>query len=425
MTLKNFYIFTIGQFISQFGSRMTSYGFTLWIYKTTNSVFYTSLVTLCYLVPEILFNFIAGTLSDKWDKKTVLKVSDSFAGVLSFVTLILLIFGKLKFQYIFIINILLEIADSFQVPTSEVVISLIVSKKDYIKTSGICSFFKSFLDIFVPILSVSIYVLWGLKVIIIIDLMTFIFAYLTLIIFVKIPKLQISDKKENFINDFILGIKYLLSMKDILALIFFMGFINLVYGIYSTALAPMVLLRNGNNDFQLGIVTSMIGIAGLVGSMILKFFPKFKNYSVLLTNIMIFSFGICNFSLGIGKNYIIWVVGIFLGNILVPLLLANVDYLTRVRIPIELQGKVFSARNTIQYLFLPIGIFLSGFLNDFVFYPIIKDNSLLLENLSFLGENSQEISVALLYIFIGFLGIIGSIIFRNNKNFKNLNKIDI
>ena len=425
MTLKNFYIFTIGQFISQFGSRMTSYGFTLWIYKTTNSVFYTSLVTLCYLVPEILFNFIAGTLSDKWDKKTVLKVSDSFAGVLSFVTLILLIFGKLKFQYIFIINILLGIADSFQVPTSEVVISLIVSKKDYIKTSGIRSFFKSFLDIFVPILSVSIYVLWGLKVIIIIDLMTFIFAYLTLIIFVKIPKLQISDKKENFINDFILGIKYLLSMKDILALIFFMGFINLVYGIYSTALAPMVLLRNGNNDFQLGIVTSMIGITGLVGSMILKFFPKFKNYSVLLTNIMIFSFGICNFSLGIGKNYIIWVVGIFLGNILVPLLLANVDYLTRVRIPIELQGRVFSARNTIQYLFLPIGIFLSGFLNDFVFYPIIKDNSLLLENLSFLGENSQEISVALLYIFIGFLGIIGSIIFRNNKNFKNLNKIDI
>lgn len=425
MTLKNFYIFTIGQFISQFGSRMTSYGFTLWIYKTTNSVFYTSLVTLCYLVPEILFNFIAGTLSDKWDKKIVLKVSDSFAGVLSFVTLILLIFGKLKFQYIFIINILLGIADSFQAPTSEVVISLIVSKKDYIKTSGIRSFFKSFLDIFVPILSVSIYALWGLKVIIIIDLMTFIFAYLTLIIFVKIPKLQVSDKKESFMNDFILGIKYLLSMKDILALIFFMGFINLVYGIYSTALAPMVLLRNGNNDFQLGIVTSMIGIAGLVGSMLLKFFPKFKNYSVLLTNIMIFSFGVCNFSLGIGKNYIIWVLGIFLGNILVPLLLANVDYLTRVRIPIELQGRVFSARNTIQYLFLPIGIFLSGFLNDFVFYPIIKDNSLLLENLFFLGENSQEISVALLYIFIGFLGIIGSIIFRNNRNFKNLNKIDI
>ena len=84
MTLKNFYIFIIGQFVSQFGSKMTSYGFTLWIYKTTNSVFYTSLVTLCYLIPEILFNFIAGTLSDRWDKKTVLKIADFFTGILSF-----------------------------------------------------------------------------------------------------------------------------------------------------------------------------------------------------------------------------------------------------------------------------------------------------------------------------------------------------
>ena len=147
--------------------------------------------------------------------------------------------------------------------------------------------------------------------------------------------------------------------------------------------------------------------------------------TTLLFSLMIFSFGVCNFSLGIGKSYIIWVIGIFLGNILVPLLLANVDYLTRVRIPIELQGRVFSARNTIQYLFLPVGIFLSGFLNDFIFYPIIKGNFSLLENLSFLGENSQELSIALLYILIGFLGIVGSIIFRNNKNFKELDKIDI
>ena len=101
------------------------------------------------------------------------------------------------------------------------------------------------------------------------------------------------------------------------------------------------------------------------------------------------------------------------------------DYLTRVRIPIELQGRVFSARNTIQYLFLPVGIFLSGLLNDFILYPFIKDNYSLMKSLSFLGENNQELSVALLYIFIGFLGIIGSIIFRNNKNFKELDKIDM
>lgn len=161
--LKNFYLFIIGQFVSQFGSKMTSYGVTLWIYKNTQSVFYTSLVTLCYLVPEILFNFIAGTLSDRWEKKTILKITDTISGLLSFIILVLLLLEKLKFQYLFIINIIFGITDAFQSPTFEIVVSLIVSKEDYIKTSGIRSFFKAFLDIFVPIFSVFIYSFWGLK----------------------------------------------------------------------------------------------------------------------------------------------------------------------------------------------------------------------------------------------------------------------
>lgn len=423
--LKNFYLFVIGQFVSQFGSKMTSYGITLWIYKNTQSVFYTSLVTLCYLIPEILFNFIAGTLSDKWDKKTILKFTDAISGLLSLIILSLLLLDKLKFQYLFIINIIFGIADAFQSPTSEVVISLIVSKKDYIKTSGIRSFFRSFLDIFVPIFSVSIYSFWGLKYIIFIDLLTFIFCYTTLVFFVQIPKLNSSEFSTTFFKNFIFGIKYIILKKEILYLILYMGFINLIYGIYSTALAPMILLKNQNNDFQLGFVSSMIGIAGIIGSFLLKFFPKTKNYCNLLTNIMIFSFGICNFSLGLGKNYIIWCIGIFLGNILVPLLLANVDYITRVKIPLDLQGRVFSARNTIQFIFLPMGIFLSGFINDFIIFPILNLNPKLTENFYFLGISTKEISISFLYIFIGFIGIFGCLFFRKNKYFKKLNNLEI
>lgn len=423
--LKNFYLFIIGQFVSQFGSKMTSYGVTLWIYKNTQSVFYTSLVTLCYLVPEILLNFIAGTLSDKWEKKTILKITDTISGLLSFIILFLLLLEKLKFQYLFIINIIFGIADAFQNPTSEVVISLIVSKEDYIKTNGIRSFFKAFLDIFVPIFSVFIYSFWGLKYIIFVDLLTFIFCYVTLVFYVNIPKINHTQSETTFFKKFIFGINYIILNKEILYIILFMGFINLIYGIYSTALSPMILLKTQNNDFQLGIVSSMIGIAGIIGSMLLKFFPQTKNYCTLITNIMIFSFGICNFSLGFGKNYIIWSLGVFLGNILVPLLLANVDYIMRVKIPLDLQGRVYAARNTIQFIFLPIGIFLSGFINDFIILPVLNSNYYLLNKFYFLGNNIREISISLLYVTIGFIGVIGCLFFRKNKNFKKLNNFNI
>lgn len=86
--LKNFYIFAIGQFISQFGSKMTSYGLVLWSYKESGSVLTTSFMTLCYLMPEIFFSFIAGGISDKWDKKRIMLMSDSIAGFLSMIIFI-------------------------------------------------------------------------------------------------------------------------------------------------------------------------------------------------------------------------------------------------------------------------------------------------------------------------------------------------
>lgn len=48
--LKNFYLFIIGQFVSQFGSKMTSYGFILWGFKESGSV-----LPLLYLLFVILY----------------------------------------------------------------------------------------------------------------------------------------------------------------------------------------------------------------------------------------------------------------------------------------------------------------------------------------------------------------------------------
>jgi MFS family permease len=67
--MENFYLFMTGQFVSQFGSRLTSYGLILWSYKQSGSVLSMSLLSVCYLVPEVLLSFIAGSISDRWNKK--------------------------------------------------------------------------------------------------------------------------------------------------------------------------------------------------------------------------------------------------------------------------------------------------------------------------------------------------------------------
>lgn len=421
--LKNFYIFSLGQFISQFGSKLSSYGFILWAYKESNSVLTASLLGACYLVPEIFFSFIAGGISDNWNKKSIIILSDTMAGFLSFLVLILFSFDILEVKHLYIINFLLGIGDAFQNPASEVAISIIVSKENYIKTSGIRSFFNSFITIFVPICSVAIYSFSGLKYILIVDLLTFLFALLTLIFLVYIP--EIKSLKEENINIFkqcIAGIKYIFYRKDILALIYFMGFINFIAGMYNTALAPMILSRTENNDIQLGIVTSSIGISGLLGSLIVQKFPQPKKRVPLMANIMIFSFLICNILLGVGRNYIWWTIAVLAGHFFVPLLLANMEYFMRTKVPLEVQGKVFSARNTIQYATLPIGNLLCGILADNFFEPYMLGRGYGQEFFRyFTGEGSGS-GLALMYIFLGLIGFIGSILFKKNKNFNKLDE---
>lgn len=418
----NYYVLIIGQFVSQFGSKLTSFGLVLWSYKQSGSVLSMSLLSVCYLVPEVFLNFISGTISDRWNKKKIMLVADAIAAFFSCCVLLMLFTGSLRIEYLYLINFFLGVTDSFQSPASAVTISLIVPKEDYIKISGINSFFTSFIGIFAPIAATTLYAFFGLKIIVMIDLATFLFAFLTLAFGVHIPEHATEEREtKSLLSECIYGIRYLITKKDIFSLVLFMGFVNLVAAVYNTDLAPMVLLRNGNNDVQLGIVSSAISVAGLVGSIFVSGMPAPKKRISLILNIMTFSFLFCNGLLGIGQNYYVWTLALFGGNVLIPFLTANVEYIMRTNIPIELQGRVFAARNTLQYTSIPIGNLLGGILADDVFIPYIRTSGLKPVWKVLVGTGDGA-GLGLLYICFAIVGALGTCLFRMNKNLQLLNR---
>lgn len=418
--LKNFYIFITGQFVSQFGSKLTSYGLILWSYQLSGSVLSMSLLSICYLVPEVLLNFISGSISDSWNKKRIMLVSDAIAAAFSASVLLMLITNTLKLEYLYVINFMLGVTDSFQNPASEVTVSAIVPKDSYVKISGLRSFCNSFTGIFAPIAATSLYAICGLSTIIIIDLSTFIFAFVTLASFVKIPQISITEKEKGLWEQCKSGIQYLFKRQDIFSLILFMAFVNFIAAIYNTNLSPMILSRNGYDYAQLGVVSSTISIAGLIGSILVTKVRQTSRRIPLMLNIMTFSFFVCNNLLGIGRNYYVWTIAVFMGNLLIPFLIANVEYIMRTKIPLEMQGRAFSARNTLQYTLIPVGNFVGGFLADKVFEPYMKETSPVQTFLAGIVGNGSGSGIALIYVCIGLLGFIGCLIFRQNKKMRML-----
>ena len=102
--LKTFLILWSTQSLSQLGSAMTNFALTLWLYEKTGSALQTALLSICSYAPYVLMSIFAGALSDRWDKKKVMLICDTFAACSTVTVLILLKTGLLSPVHMYLLN---------------------------------------------------------------------------------------------------------------------------------------------------------------------------------------------------------------------------------------------------------------------------------------------------------------------------------
>jgi hypothetical protein len=278
------------------------------------------------------------------------------------------------------------------------------------------SFSNSLTSVLTPVIATAVLALAGMQLVIIIDLATFAIAFLTLLFYIKIPEEKVTEvkAKENIWKTVKSGLKYLKENPGILELILFLAAIYLTASMYNAALPAMLLSRNGGSKAALGIVNTVTGLANIAGSLIITFRKKPKSRVATICNTLMFSMGTENFILALGRNVPTWCFGAILGWIFIPVMGANMDVLLRSNIPLEMQGRVYSARNTLQFFTIPLGYFLGGLLVDRVFEPLMsaQQKGSFLQLLFGDGKGSGS---ALFFMVIGFVGVITCLLFRRCK----------
>jgi len=420
--LRSFLILWSTQSFSALGSSMTSFALIIWTYQDKGSALTTALLSVCSYAPYVFMSILAGALSDKWNKKVTMLVSDSFAALSTVVILFLLLTGNLEIWHLYCLNAFNGLMNSVQQPATDVTISLLTPKKHYQKISGMRSFSNSVVNILTPIIAASILTLFNIQAVLIFDLVTFVVAFSTLLCFVKIPKLQYEkDKEETILQSAKAGLRYLKNNRGILDLILFLAAINLIASIYSAALPAMLIPREGGGDFAYGIVNAVTGIALMVGSIITSLLPVPKSRVLMICNTLFVAMSTENFFLAFGRSIPIWCIGAALGWICIPIMNANMDVLFRNHIPISMQGRVFSARNTLQFFTIPIGYLLGGIMIDKVFEPFMAAQPTGNFLITIFG-NGKGTGAALLYFIIAIIGTIICIAFRKDPYIWKLDK---
>ena len=413
--MKTFLLLWVTQSFSGLGSAMTSYALVIWSYSQRGSALMTALLMVSSYAPYVLLSIFAGALSDKWNKKLTMLVCDSMAALTTVIMLLLLRNDALQIWHLYVINGINGLMNTVQQPASEVAVTRVLPKKYYQRVGGLKYFSSSLNSVMTPIIATAVLGMAGMEMVVAFDLFTFAAAFLVLAFKIRIPENnEQTEAREKLLVSARKGIAYLKKEQGIFHLILFLAAINLVASIYDAAFPAMMLSRNGGSEKVLGLVNAVIGITTFSGSILASFMKAPKSRVRMICNCLLFSMSTENFLLAFGRTPFVWCLGGFLGWICIPLMSTNLEAILRLHVPEEIQGRVYSVRNSLQFFTIPIGYFLGGFLVDQLFEPImaVQGNESLLVKMFGCGKGS---GAAFLFFVIAFAGIGVCLYFRRDQ----------
>ena len=404
--LKDFYILWSTQSLSQLGSTLTEFALTLWLFEKTGSALSTSALTICTYAPYVVMSIFAGAITDKFDKRKTMLVCDALAAFSTVLILILYKANLLTIWILYVVNIVSGLMNTVQQPASEVAYTLVVPKEYYQKTSGLQQLSRSLISIGSPLIASMLYGLAGLDAVIAVDLITFAVAFLALAFFIRIPEVSSESRNEgNVLKLAREGLRFLQENPLVLNVILFMAGVNFIASAFDAVLPALIIPNPRGGNSVLGIVTSCSGIAMVLGSAIVTVMPKPKDRVRVIYLTMLFSLGIENFLLAFSRNPVVWCIAQVIGWILVPVMAANQNVIMRNSIPVELQGRVYACRNTLQFFTIPIGLLLGGFMVDAVCEPFMAANASN-EFLTMLFGSGKGSGAALMMFILGVAGVL-------------------
>lgn len=422
--LKTFFIVWSTQNLSILGSSMTSFALVIWSYQQRGSALTTALLSVCSYAPYVVLSIFAGSLGDRWDKRKVMALCDVFAGATTLAVLLLLRTGCLEIRHLYLINALNGLMNTIQNPVSEVVVTLLTPKEQVQRVSGLLSLSSSLVTLLSPVFATALLTLLGLEAVIAFDLATCALAVLALLRWVRFPEAPAPAGKAPLAQSAREGVEWLREHRGVLDMILFLAAVNLIASIYSAALPAMVLSRAGGGETVLGVLETFTGLANLAGSLIAALLPAPKSRVRVICNSLLFSMSTENLMLALGRSAGVWYAGAVLGWLFIPVMNANLGALLRLHIPLELQSRVYAARNTLQFFTIPAGYLLGGWLVDRVCEPLmagLPEDALFIRLLG-AGKGS---GAALLFLFIAAAGVLVCLIFRRDRRLWALEETDI
>jgi MFS transporter, DHA3 family, macrolide efflux protein len=407
-------IFTIvwlGQLVSILGSSLSNFAMDVWVYQRNGSVTELSFLILFTTLPIVIVSPFAGVLVDRWDRRWVMILSDTGAALSTSVMALLLISGQIQTWHICLATAVSSSFTAFQFPAYSAATTLLVPKKNLGRAVGMIEFAQAIGQLIAPVLGGILLEVIQISGIFLLDLSSFVFSAIVLLL-VRFPRHQALEKQQTYqlplLKEVFSGFNYVTAHGGLVALLFFLASSTFLLGIVQVLAYPLVL--SFASSTQLGIALGVGGVGMIVGSILMGSWGNGRQDYI---KILFCSMLLNGFSLmvaGSAPDIIVFGVGALLYFLGVPFINGSVQVILQKKVPLNIQGKVFSLTTAVSGLCLPLAFLMAGPLADRIFEPLMTTNGALAETIGRAIGTGSGRGIGLMFILLGGLNILVTMI---------------
>ncbi|MFX0005083.1 MAG: MFS transporter, partial [Candidatus Hermodarchaeota archaeon] len=267
-TYMHYLLFLFGQQFSMLGSMIVGFVITWWM---AGNVIYLSLSVFLMFLPQVIVTPFSGVISDRWNKKAIIAISDSMQAVLTFLLFIFFLLDIQNIAFILTINTFRAASFAFQLPAVQSLIPIMVPREHLTRVNGMNFLSSGVIFSISPMIGAALMAIFpNTEQIFLLDIITFIIAMGPLLL-IKIPKIQQTTEevvKKSMFKDFKTGLLTIKMVPGLLAMICFAMIWNFTNRPWAVLFPNFIKETHGGFPLDLAMLMFVSQLGNITGSVI-------------------------------------------------------------------------------------------------------------------------------------------------------------
>ena len=294
---RNYSLYFVGRSVSQFGTWMQRVAVLWLVYSITHSSFWLGMTIFAEQFPSFLISIPGGIIADRYDRFTVIRLTQVASMVQSVLLALLVYTGHPQVWAILALSVLLGIINAIDIPARQTMLHQVVANpSDLPNALSLTTATASLAQLLGPALAGIVLNAWGAAVCFLINAASFGGVFLSVVLMRLLPRSLVKSDKKVW-TEFTEGFLYVVRTPAIGMVVLMLAVTSLFILPYNTVLPVFAKVVFKGDASTYGYINSFIAVGAVLGTIYLASRkPESHLRRILLISLVILGVSLIGFS---------------------------------------------------------------------------------------------------------------------------------